>query len=203
MTLYQLRGVTEPISFGLGSGVNTVGRGAGNTVRIPESSVSGFHCEIHVEERGVFVRDLQSTNGTFVNDQPVTEAWIEPGQTLQLGTLQLTLVQEQVAISVPATSVVPLAQPAAPATLPDGSLACSRFPHLPAAFRCTKCGKPYHGSAMRQVRMHSGRMPLLFCPECDGKCEMIAGFSKAGKKDAGILSRITQTIRLGWKKPKD
>jgi hypothetical protein len=202
MILYQLRGVTEPINFGLGSGVNTIGRAPGNSIEIPESSISGNHCEIIVEERGVFVRDLQSTNGTFINEQPVSEAWLEAGQTLQLGNLRFTLVQEQVAIAVPTAAKEQPEEPAAPATLPDGSLACAKFPHLPAAFRCTKCTKPYHGSALRQVRLHSGKMPLLFCPACDGKCEVIQGFSKAAKKDGGLLSRITQTIQLGWKRPK-
>lgn len=202
MTLYQLRGVTEPISFGIGSGRTTIGRAPGNSIEIPESSISGHHCEIHVDERGVFIKDLQSTNGTFVNDQPVTEIWVQPGQIVQFGNLQFTLAVEQVTIAVPVATTAQPEEPEGPATLPDGSLACTKFPDLPAAFRCTKCEKPYHGSALRQVRLHSGKMPLLFCPACDGKCEIIPGFSKASKKDGGLLSRITQTIQLGWKRPK-
>jgi len=205
MNLFRLQGVTEAISFGLGRGLNTVGRSHENAVVIPESSISGRHCEITVEDRGVYVRDLQSTNGTFIDGQPVSEAWIQVGQVLQLGTLPLRLQTDEVTIAVPVIAA-PSTESEAPATLPDGSLACSKLPHLPAAFRCTKCQKPYHGSALRQVRLTAGKMPLLFCPECDGKCEIIPGFSKTGGEKDGllsrkILSRITQTIRLGWKKP--
>jgi hypothetical protein len=205
MNLFRLRGVHEPINFGLGTGINTVGRSTENSVAIPESSISGRHCEIEVDEQGVLVRDLQSTNGTFIDGQPVSEAWILPGQVLQLGSLPLRLEREQVNISVPLLPST-VTEEGTPATLPDGTLACSRNPTLQAAFRCVKCERPYHGSALRQVRLTSGKLPLLFCPECDGKCEIIPGFTKAaGQRDGflpkKLLSRITQTIRLGWKKP--
>ena len=188
MNLFRLRGVHEPINFGLGAGINTVGRSTENSVAIPESSISGRHCEIEVGEQGVLVRDLQSTNGTFIDGQPVSEAWILPGQVLQLGTLPLRLEREVVSISVP-TLPTAAVEPAVPATLPDGTLACSRNPTLQAAFRCVKCERPYHGSALRQVRLNSGKLPLLFCPECDGKCEIIPGFSKTGGDKEGLLSR--------------
>jgi hypothetical protein len=203
MTLYRLRCLTEPIRFGLGRGVSTIGRSSDNTVQIPDSSISGRHCEIEVGDHGVVIRDLQSTNGTFVNDQPITEAGVPPGATVQFGTLRFLLEEEIVQIAIPSTGAAP-EEPAAPATLPDGTLACSKFPHLPAAFRCSKCARNFHGSALRQVRLHSGKLPLLFCPDCDGKCEIIPGFTQMGKQDGvgGLISRITETIRLGWKKPK-
>jgi pSer/pThr/pTyr-binding forkhead associated (FHA) protein len=206
MNLYRLKGKIHGASYGLGSGRNTIGRSSENLVRIPDSSVSGVHCEIEIGETGVFVRDLQSTNGTFIDGQPVAESAIRPGQVLQLGTVALVLEEESVTIAVP-TLPSTAVEETGPKTLADGTLACSRFPELQAAFRCTKCQRPFHGSALRQVRLSSGRLPLLFCPECDGKCEIIPGFSRSG--DSGsillnprkLLSRITQTIRLGWRKP--
>jgi hypothetical protein len=204
MTHYVLKGVTERVVIPLGSGVNTLGRSEENSAPLSESSVSSHHCEIHIVQEGVFVRDLQSTNGTFLNDVPVTEAWIQQGQILQLGSLRLVLETETVDIRVPDPVAPGPAEPIEPARLPDGSLACARQPHLPAAFRCSKCNKPFHGSSLRQVRMSAGKLVLLFCPECDGKCEVIPGFgtAKAQGGAAGLLKRISQTIQLGWKKPK-
>jgi hypothetical protein len=66
-----------------------VGRQADNDVVIDAESVSGHHCELGVEGGRLSVRDLGSTNGTFVNRRAVEEAMVEPGQTLQLGRVQV------------------------------------------------------------------------------------------------------------------
>src|SRR5262249_36738889 len=66
-------------------GTNSIGRGFANDFKIDEPSVSGSHCQIIVDNERVIVRDLGSTNGTYVNRSPVKEAAIEPGQTLHLG----------------------------------------------------------------------------------------------------------------------
>src|SRR5262245_25494684 len=116
MVRYYLRGITLPLTLDLHTGLNTVGRNQTNDFRIPEPSVSSFHCEITISESGCRVRDLQSTNGTFIDDEPVLEAGIEAGQVLQLGTVTLRLEAEEVQIRVPSLSAP--AAPAVPATLP-------------------------------------------------------------------------------------
>src|SRR5437773_4376490 len=73
----------------LRDGVNRVGRGATNDVTIEDGSVSGTHCEVILSEGAVRIRDLGSTNGTFVNGAPVTETILQPGQRIQLGGVQL------------------------------------------------------------------------------------------------------------------
>ena len=47
--------------------------------------VSKRHACIQVSDKGVILRDLNSTNGTFINGEKVTEAVLKPGQTLRLG----------------------------------------------------------------------------------------------------------------------
>ncbi len=70
----------------------TVGRVEDNTFQIAETSVSSHHCEVLLRGSDVVVKDLNSTNGTFINDQPVTgESVLKPGQTLRLGTVELKL----------------------------------------------------------------------------------------------------------------
>jgi hypothetical protein len=73
----------------LKQGSNFVGRGSNNDVRFEDPSVSGSHCEIVVKGASAVIRDLGSTNGTFVNRQPVREATLVPGQVVHLGALEM------------------------------------------------------------------------------------------------------------------
>lgn len=54
-------------------------------VRLPVSSVSREHCELRVEGDKVLVRDLGSSNGTYVNAERVQEAQLSPGDLLAIG----------------------------------------------------------------------------------------------------------------------
>ena len=49
----------------------TIGREGGNTVVLNANDVSGYHAEIHCEPGGVYLVDLGSTNGTFVNGKRI------------------------------------------------------------------------------------------------------------------------------------
>ncbi len=73
----------------LGESWATVGRGDGNTFQIVESSVSGKHCEVRLRGEELVVRDLLSTNGTFIGGQKITEGVVKLGQTLRLGDVEL------------------------------------------------------------------------------------------------------------------
>jgi hypothetical protein len=59
---------------------------------VPDGSVSSHHCEILLRGSDVVVKDLNSTNGTFVNGQQITgEAPLKPGQILRLGQIEMRL----------------------------------------------------------------------------------------------------------------
>jgi pSer/pThr/pTyr-binding forkhead associated (FHA) protein len=82
----------------------TVGRVEDNMFQIAETSVSSHHCEVLLRGSDVVIKDLNSTNGTFINDQPVTtESVLKPGQTLRLGTVELKL-ENGAAASAPANA---------------------------------------------------------------------------------------------------
>ncbi len=79
-------------SFELKSDKTTIGRVEDNSFQLAVGSVSSHHCEILLQGSEVVVRDLNSTNGTFVNGQQVTkEAVLKPGQTLRLGQVEIRL----------------------------------------------------------------------------------------------------------------
>ena len=72
----------------------TIGRVDGNTFPIAEASVSSHHCEILLQGADVVVHDLNSTNGTFINGEKITEAVLKPGQVLRLGQIEMRLETE-------------------------------------------------------------------------------------------------------------
>ena len=76
-------------SHELGGNWVTIGRNDGNTFQIVEPSVSGRHCEVRLRGDELVVRDLQSTNGTFVAGQKISEGVVKPGQSLRLGEVEL------------------------------------------------------------------------------------------------------------------
>ncbi|MDX1966355.1 MAG: EAL domain-containing protein [Planctomycetaceae bacterium] len=57
----------DPIPF-------RVGRRPEAALTLPRATVSGMHAEIFTEEKRLFVRDLRSTNGTFINGERITGA---------------------------------------------------------------------------------------------------------------------------------
>src|ERR1700722_115607 len=70
----------------------TVGRVEDNTFQVPHPSVSSHHCEVLLKGNDVVIKDLNSTNGTFINNQQVTtEAVLKPGQILRLGQVEIRL----------------------------------------------------------------------------------------------------------------
>ncbi|HTY87336.1 MAG TPA: FHA domain-containing protein [Candidatus Acidoferrum sp.] len=88
----------------------TIGRVEDNMFQIAEASVSSHHCEVHLRGSEVLIRDLNSTNGTFINGEKVTESPLKPGQTLRLGNVELKLEVEGAA----APTAGPAAAPAPP-----------------------------------------------------------------------------------------
>jgi pSer/pThr/pTyr-binding forkhead associated (FHA) protein len=69
----------------------TVGRLPDNAFQIADASVSSHHAEIFLRGKDVVVRDLDSTNGTFINNERVTEGVLKPGQIVRLGMIDLRL----------------------------------------------------------------------------------------------------------------
>lgn len=69
----------------------TIGRVEDNLFPIAEASVSSHHCEVLLRGNEVVIHDLNSTNGTFINGEKITESVLKPGQTLRLGQVELRL----------------------------------------------------------------------------------------------------------------
>lgn len=69
-----------------------LGRLEDNIYCLPESSISSHHCELSSKGDDIVVKDLGSTNGTFINEVQLAagkEGTVRPGQTLRLGQVEL------------------------------------------------------------------------------------------------------------------
>jgi pSer/pThr/pTyr-binding forkhead associated (FHA) protein len=69
----------------------TVGRVEDNSFQVPDPSVSSHHCEIILKGSEVHVRDLGSTNGTFISGERISESVLKPSQILRLGQVDVRL----------------------------------------------------------------------------------------------------------------
>lgn len=70
----------------------TIGRVDDNQFTLPEPSVSSHHCEVWLKGDDLVVKDLGSTNGTFLHESQLAadkEAVLKPGQILRLGQVEL------------------------------------------------------------------------------------------------------------------
>src|SRR5262249_12346294 len=72
--------------YPLGDTPLVIGRGEDCDIRIQDHSVSRKHARIEPAQDGVFVSDLVSTNGTFINDRPIAgTVLIHDGDYLRIG----------------------------------------------------------------------------------------------------------------------
>jgi pSer/pThr/pTyr-binding forkhead associated (FHA) protein len=71
--------------------VTVIGRGENCDLRIPLPSVSRRHCELRVQGQGLRVKDLASSNGTYVNNGRVAETDLRAGDRLAVGPIVFTL----------------------------------------------------------------------------------------------------------------
>ena len=99
--------VGKPLAFDLMPGLNRLGRNPTNDFRVSDASISGFHCELTLApDKNLYVRDLASTNGTYIDGIPVSDSVLKPGQTLRLGTVELQL--EKVMVAEPVHAAEPV-----------------------------------------------------------------------------------------------
>jgi CheY-like chemotaxis protein len=126
-----LTGLTHELS----TNPTTVGRAEGNLFQIIEPSVSGRHCEILLRGDEVVVRDLKSTNGTFIQGERITEAILKPGQILRLGRVDLRLkVSTPVVSTAPRVPSPSVPKPtSAPVPAPAGAPSTAKGTHVPSA----------------------------------------------------------------------
>jgi predicted component of type VI protein secretion system len=111
----------------------TVGRLGDNEVQLEEGSVSSRHAEIVVQDGSAVLRDLGSTNGTFLNREQVTgEQPLNEGDEIYFGSVRCVFMEPAVTVSeVAAFAAAGEQMPAADASgygVPENFVPLSPFP---------------------------------------------------------------------------
>lgn len=71
--------------------VITIGRGAGNDVVLDAPQISRHHARLVRSGKTVFLEDLGSANGTFIDGEKISRAPLSPGQTVSFGSYAVRL----------------------------------------------------------------------------------------------------------------
>jgi hypothetical protein len=151
-------------------GTNSVGRGFANDFKIEDPSVSGCHCQIIVNNGMAVIKDLGSTNGTFINRVPVTEAMLESGQTVHLGGVELFFQTDPPTYGATAPEAIPVAPPPPPmsSSVVAGGGNCKFHPRTPGRYFCSKCHHFFCELCVAS-RM-AGALPKKSCRHCGTEC---------------------------------
>ena len=139
----------------------TLGRRPNNDIVIENLTVSGEHAVFHLQGQAVEVEDLHSTNGTFVNGQPVQRQALRDGDQVIIGKYEVRFVQGVPAAAHAPEPAEPAAQPPVPAAPPAAGQALVRVLTGPGASRevvltkvVTTLGKPGEAVASISHRPH-------------------------------------------------
>jgi hypothetical protein len=174
-------------------GVNRVGRDPECEFQIDHATLSSLHCEIALSSDGVHVRDCNSTNGTFLNGEPVEEVWLAPGQELKLGDVELLVESTDASIAIP--EIKPEITPPK-AVEQNGELFCSQHPDRRVTFKCTHCTEIMCNACVHVMKRQGGQ-PLYLCRVCSHKCERIEVLKEEKKK--GFFGMLQDTVKLKFK----
>lgn len=200
-------GVSEPIELRLGA--NRIGRGPHNDFSIDHFTVSSLHCEVTLDGDGMTVKDLDSTNGTYVDGQRIQKCALQTGQRLRLGSVELLAEVAAVQVSIPAYQ-----KPVVPPMLKtaSGKSVCLNHDFRPAVWKCTRCRHLFCTPCIHRLRRRGGKT-LYLCPECSGLCEVLPEYATAPKRswfgfvkdklNVTKLMRITRILPGGKRQKKN
>ncbi|MGH3150726.1 MAG: FHA domain-containing protein, partial [Streptosporangiaceae bacterium] len=82
-----------------------IGRAPDNDIVVSDRSVSGYHAELHYGAGGYHLVDLDSSNGTFVNERRIATAPLAEGDLVGIGSATFRLADRELrAVSEPSPS---------------------------------------------------------------------------------------------------
>src|ERR1700722_13566815 len=77
----------------LGTRPVTIGRAPDNDIPVDNLAVSNYHARVYVEAGSLVVEDLNSLNGSFLNDMRIERAMLKDGDTILIGKHQIVVDQ--------------------------------------------------------------------------------------------------------------
>jgi hypothetical protein len=154
-------------------GLNRLGRRADNDFTIDHPSVSGNHCQIDVNNGSAIIKDLGSTNGTFVDRAPVQETPLQAGQTIHLGNVEMVFHADSPRhVTIAHRSTPPILTPTAPPTAPvmtaTGTHYCKFHPKTLGRYLCNQCHLFFCELCITSRNVEG--VAHKFCRRCGAEC---------------------------------
>ncbi len=177
----------------------SIGRHPNCTITVSQASVSRKHARVFFEAGGYFVEDLNSSNGTYVNDQRISRVSLADNDRLRCGDFELHYTMASAAAAPPPSdppklSLVGKLRPGARASSGGGGLAAPvgrpEPSNRPAPLPTGRGAKPLPLPTGR-----GGRAPL---PTGRGGPVAPVAASGAGDGDAESLARLREEV-AHWK----
>jgi pSer/pThr/pTyr-binding forkhead associated (FHA) protein len=91
VNLVLLRKDGSTKNFPILSSITVIGRREDCDLCIPLMVVSKRHCQLSIEQNELNIKDLGSSNGTFINGRKIEEAVINPGDHIQIGPVSFAV----------------------------------------------------------------------------------------------------------------
>jgi len=117
----------------------TLGRRPYNDIVIDNLAVSGEHAVLQLTGNEVFLEDLNSTNGTYVNGKAVKKQLLQNNDTVEIGKYKIKFINEAPGANFEKTMIIkpgmvpPMPRPAAGATAPAAGGAAAAVAAAPAS----------------------------------------------------------------------
>jgi len=73
----------------------SIGRNQVNQMVLPSQSVSNYHAQIYFEDGRYMLKDLKSTNGTFINGIKVDKKGLQPGDEIRISQTVLRVSDDE------------------------------------------------------------------------------------------------------------
>ncbi len=90
--LKVIQGPDKDKKIDLGRKAIRIGKKEDNDLALTDGTVSRYHLSIEQASDSFLLKDLASTNGTFINNLKVKEAYLSPGDVISLGNTQIEFV---------------------------------------------------------------------------------------------------------------
>src|ERR1700712_4057607 len=109
----------------------TLGRRPYNDIVIDNLAVSGEHAVLQMSGNEVYLEDLNSTNGTYVNGKAVKKKLLQNSDTVEIGKYKIKFINEAAGANFEKTMIFkpgmvpPMPKPGAGAAAPAGAAAAS------------------------------------------------------------------------------
>jgi transcriptional regulator with GAF, ATPase, and Fis domain len=87
--LVVIKGAQRGTEFVIAADVIRIGKAPENDLVLADETVSRVHFEIVRDAKGYLVRDMKSTNGTFLDSAEVKEAYLRAGSVIKAGEVEL------------------------------------------------------------------------------------------------------------------